>query len=355
MCSYPKSISALSATTIPEIIVAHGPCSDGMMAAAVATHWARLHGAHIEILFANHPLNHETIQRAITGRHTLFVDITPGDKTATTAMISAAKSLFILDHHKTAMDELVGAMTETKTTTSAHWHFDLNKSGATLAWDFFFPGQPIPTMVHFVEQRDLSHLTEDVKLMTARLYDVDLSSLLLPSTLAQYVELVASGVWLTEAMDKERALGRLILKANADMAMAFVKGGKVRLTYERLCGGELHVAYVTCQPRIAEEVALAIRIVYPKVDVIAFVSLVPIDGFSTRFGLRCGHNPGLDVSAIALWLKSTGLAVNGGGHPGAAGATRKGRYSTLTGLESEKQSFAAPESKSGQRKPLTMN
>ena len=34
-------------------------------------------------------------------------------------------------------------------------HFDMNKSGARLAWEFFFPEQAVPDLVRFVEDRDI--------------------------------------------------------------------------------------------------------------------------------------------------------------------------------------------------------
>jgi oligoribonuclease NrnB/cAMP/cGMP phosphodiesterase (DHH superfamily) len=34
-------------------------------------------------------------------------------------------------------------------------HFDLAKSGARLAWEFFFPDAPLPDLVRYVEDRDL--------------------------------------------------------------------------------------------------------------------------------------------------------------------------------------------------------
>jgi hypothetical protein len=110
---------ALKPTDV-QLVVAHGPCSDGMMAAAIARYWAQTNGRDIAILFANHPLDVDTIAAAVRGRRVLFVDITPGSRASTQAMIQASSSLFILDHHKTAMDELVGPKKSNVQTSDLH-------------------------------------------------------------------------------------------------------------------------------------------------------------------------------------------------------------------------------------------
>jgi oligoribonuclease NrnB/cAMP/cGMP phosphodiesterase (DHH superfamily) len=61
-------------------------------------------------------------------------------------MRAAAKSLTILDHHKTAHEALhdfQGAV------------FDMKKSGARLAWEHFHPCAPVPRLIQYIEDRDL--------------------------------------------------------------------------------------------------------------------------------------------------------------------------------------------------------
>ena len=54
--------------------------------------------------------------------------------------------LVVLDHHKTAMDDLVDL---------PFAHFDMNKSGAVLAWEYFHPNKPIPILLEYVQDYDL--------------------------------------------------------------------------------------------------------------------------------------------------------------------------------------------------------
>lgn len=54
--------------------------------------------------------------------------------------------LTIIDHHKTAELELERL---------PYAHFDMNKSGAVLAWEYFTGGDPAPSLLQYVQDRDL--------------------------------------------------------------------------------------------------------------------------------------------------------------------------------------------------------
>ena len=55
-------------------------------------------------------------------------------------------SLRVLDHHKTAQEDLDGLDFAT---------FDMDKSGAVLAWEHFHPAISIPRLLEYVQDRDL--------------------------------------------------------------------------------------------------------------------------------------------------------------------------------------------------------
>lgn len=59
---------------------------------------------------------------------------------------SMVSSLIVLDHHETAMKDL---------SDLEFCHFDMKKSGARLAWEYFFPTQPAPLVIRYIEDRDL--------------------------------------------------------------------------------------------------------------------------------------------------------------------------------------------------------
>lgn len=56
------------------------------------------------------------------------------------------KFLLVLDHHKTAKEDLEGL----------HFaEFDMNKSGAVLSWEYFHPTEEMPYIFRCIEDRDL--------------------------------------------------------------------------------------------------------------------------------------------------------------------------------------------------------
>ena len=74
-------------------------------------------------------------------------------------MARVARSVLILDHHKTA-EAALAKWTKPFNFTPPELgeiicHFDQNLSGAGLAWKYFFPTDPVPRMVEHVQDRDL--------------------------------------------------------------------------------------------------------------------------------------------------------------------------------------------------------
>jgi len=59
---------------------------------------------------------------------------------------SKVHKLVVLDHHKTAQADLAGL---------DYAEFDMNKSGAALAWEYFHPGKVVPDMLRLIQDGDL--------------------------------------------------------------------------------------------------------------------------------------------------------------------------------------------------------
>lgn len=154
----------------PDICIYHGPdCADGFGAAyAVWKRW----GDAVEYV----PMNYGTPMPVnVTGKDVIIVDFSL-KRCEMNALGHAAKSIIVLDHHKTAQSELaewgsllvptnLGGALENAEFDIAHclmqnalpiiaW-FDMEKSGARLAWEFCHPGQTIPLLLEHVEDRDL--------------------------------------------------------------------------------------------------------------------------------------------------------------------------------------------------------
>lgn len=62
------------------------------------------------------------------------------------AIAEQCGSILVLDHHKTAQANCEGL---------DFCIFDMNESGASLAWKYFFPNKDIPLLVRYIKDRDL--------------------------------------------------------------------------------------------------------------------------------------------------------------------------------------------------------
>lgn len=80
----------------------------------------------------------------VRGKSVAVVDFTWPEHVLT-ELRGAAAELVVIDHHKTA-SWLVGF-------PGAIW--DISKAGCRLAWEAFHPGEPVPPIVLFTEDRDL--------------------------------------------------------------------------------------------------------------------------------------------------------------------------------------------------------
>jgi len=114
------------------------PCTDGFGAA-----WAAYK--------SNPAIQHVGVQHGpemrwpdVTDRKVLIADIVP-PRSELVAMHEQADELVVLDHHKTAQAALEGL---------EYCIFDMNRSGAMLAWEYLHPGPP-PLLIEYVQDRDL--------------------------------------------------------------------------------------------------------------------------------------------------------------------------------------------------------
>ncbi|WP_027995845.1 DHH family phosphoesterase [Simplicispira psychrophila] len=131
------------------LILYHGRrCPDGFGAALAAWLYYGPDGA--EFL----GLDHGDIQSladlpALDGRTVYILDFSFSADILRGIEERAAK-LVMLDHHKSAAEKLTGFACRCGVV-----HFDMHKSGARLAWEFFHPDQPIPALLQYIEDRDI--------------------------------------------------------------------------------------------------------------------------------------------------------------------------------------------------------
>ena len=121
------------------LVVYHAPCPDGFGAAYAA--WCHF-GNEAEYVGAGYGISPEL---DVQGRDVFVLDFS-FPRPQLESMRQAANSLIILDHHKTAQEDLDGFPGAI---------FDMTKSGARLAWEYFHPSQPVPKLLAYIEDRDL--------------------------------------------------------------------------------------------------------------------------------------------------------------------------------------------------------
>lgn len=150
----------------PDIFIYHSPCDDGFGAAwAVHQRW----GDDVEYW----PATYGKPAPDVTGKRVLIGDFSY-KRDVLAAMGDVATEIVILDHHKTAEEDLrewsgwtVDALSAfdgpslacakscTETTRPMVAAFDMNKSGARLVWEFCHPGVEVPHLIRYIEDRDL--------------------------------------------------------------------------------------------------------------------------------------------------------------------------------------------------------
>ena len=146
----------------PDICIYHGGCDDGFGAAWLV--WQKWPDVEFFPGVYGQPLPH------VNGKHVLFVDFS-AKRPVIENMARDAKSIVIIDHHKTAEADLAPfrltseeakgfcpERVETLLKISANpviaW-FDMEQSGAGLTWKFLHGKAPAPWLIRYIEDRDL--------------------------------------------------------------------------------------------------------------------------------------------------------------------------------------------------------
>lgn len=124
------------------LCIYHGNCADGFASAwVVRKFYQETRNEDIEFfagVYQNPPPE-------VKGKHVILVDFSY-KRPILDKMKREAKSLLILDHHKTAMEDLQGFERAV---------FDMNRSGAMITWNYFFANIQPPKLIEHIQDRDL--------------------------------------------------------------------------------------------------------------------------------------------------------------------------------------------------------
>lgn len=131
------------------VVLYHANCADGFGAAWAA--WRKLgeNAVYVPVQYGK-PYPSE-IDGGV--REVYILDFSyPAD--VLERLSASLNCLVILDHHKTAAAELAKFKGPNIGAKYGIW-FNQEKSGAVMAWEYFHPGEPVPRLLEYVQDRDL--------------------------------------------------------------------------------------------------------------------------------------------------------------------------------------------------------
>jgi len=288
----------------PDIMIYHANCADGFGAAWAAwTCW----GDTVRYI----PSGYGQTAPDVAGKHVLIGDFSY-KREVLDEMAQTAASIVILDHHKTARDDLAPFVVTDRAPSYAavdHWLrdltelnrppvaalFDMERSGARMVWEFCYPAGPVPLLIRLIEDRDLwlFHLSETK-----------------PFALWLRAEPFAFERWqeVHQLLGDAKSRAAIMAEANAMQRFYDQKVSEMVGTarFHKIAGASVPV--VNCPATFSSDVGNALLTRYPEAQFSACYSDV---GESRGYSLRSTDDRA-DVSEIAK-------RFGGGGHRNAAG------------------------------------
>jgi len=272
------------------LVIYHGNCADGFSAA-----WCfwRKYGTGADYVAGVYQQD----PPGVAGRDVYLVDFSY-KRAVVERMLSVANSVTLIDHHKTAIEDLHPVFEPFEFERLAHgteprarWYCDLNRSGATLAWEYLFPGEDRPLLLGHVEDRDLWRFklagTREIQAFVfSHEYSFELWDKLMSADQVELLKMTAAGAAIERKHHKDVAelvgvCKRRMLIGGHDVPVASLPYTLVSDAAHAMAQGE---PFAACYWDTAE---------------------------GRTFGLRA-TDEGLDVSEVAK-------QYGGGGHAKAAG------------------------------------
>jgi len=263
------------------ICIYHYPCNDGFAAALVVRE--ALGKKNVWMHPTNYgkpliPLN------LIADKKVIIVDFSYKRENMIT-LAEHAKSILVLDHHKTAEKELVDLPSNVTTI------FNMDKSGAVMAWEQFFPYTPVPKLLQHIQDRDLWKFnipgTQDVIAWLSS-YQFDFATW---GTFIDYIFYENCS-----EMEQGAAIRRKMMKDIGEHIFHNTSTARI---------AEYIVPVINAPPIWASDTGHQLAIGYP------FAAIYQDSGVDRNFSLRSAEE-GIDVAKIAELF-------GGGGHKHAAG------------------------------------
>lgn len=126
------------------ICIYHHNCADGFAAAWVVRKFFKERGESVTFV----PGRYQEPPPDVSGADVFIVDFS-FKRPVLLDMAQQAKTITIIDHHKTAKEDLLDGLPN-----NVKAIFDMEHSGAMLTWKYFYTSEP-PELIRHIEDRDL--------------------------------------------------------------------------------------------------------------------------------------------------------------------------------------------------------
>ena len=266
------------------LVIYHSPCLDGFTSAWVAK---QALGNTADYVAGSYTDAESCELPDVDGRLVYLLDFSY-PKDVMLELADRAKTVVILDHHKSAQLDIQ----ELLDNGVIEGEFDMDRSGAMMAWNFFFFDQEPPKFIEYVQDRDLW------KKELPHCEEVNLAMFAYDYTFANWDEIAATSI------DKLHSDGITIHRKH----MKDVRELLDHVQYMTI-GGHQNIPTVNANHFFGSDLGALLC----KDQPFAAYYWANADG-TIVFGLRSNadYEQALDVSIIAK-------AYGGGGHPNASG------------------------------------
>ncbi|MFA5505064.1 MAG: DHHA1 domain-containing protein [Vulcanimicrobiota bacterium] len=253
-------------------ILYHADCADGFGAAYAA--WKVLGDAATYI-----PVTHGEEPPELPAEARVAIVDFSYQRGVILELAEGVEDMVILDHHATAQEELEGLSFAT---------FDMHKSGARMAWEYWHPDQEVPDLIAYIEDKDLW------------LWNLEKSK---EFTIALHSYPMEFELWDKLSPERLKLEGGALLRLQDQLIQSAVN----RTRFQTLFGHQVPVVNAT---EFRSEIANHLCSLHPEV---AFAAAYYDDKNGERnWSLRSIGD--FDVSELAR-------SVGGGGHKNASGFT----------------------------------
>lgn len=270
------------------LVVYHGPsCLDGLMSAAIA----KMRLPHAEFMVGVY--QHEPDYNVFRDREIFILDFSYNAEVMD-KICKVAKFVVCIDHHKTAHEGLKDFKRK-----NFIFIYDVNKSGAGLTWYFFYPHEPLPDIVKYVQDRDIWKWDYvETEAVTAALYSY-------PADVEVMYNFLLAGKMQLDQLKHE---GKALVRAKRLEIEKTLAAGVRKISWKLENGDIVEVPVINCPFALTSEIGNILSEQSPFA--IMYFDQKTCRNFSLRSSSK---NPNhVDVSAIAK-------LYGGGGHKHAAG------------------------------------